>query len=491
MGVWMRFPVFLRVAVLAMIGGAMALIFVVSKDDPKIAEKEFRTCIEKSDYSCVTKTLNKYPPDPLPTNYKKDISITLALLGETDWAIDFFQRESDPLTRKSIAGAILAYLTAFERKDRLLSFRSQLTSHDIHLSALSFAESKLENSPKHFRDETYSAYTDYIEYNLFGIGSENTWNGIMGNMAWRDLTRLISISSKIPNAKLREYVKNNTSKYYQPGVLKHRNKVTALADSTALNDLEKLILTRLKNPEKRKGAQNRNYQLFYYYLYSISWIENLAEQEKLETANKFTNTVLAALDPLGEKSCISGLYGLVASFYGRVGNRKLAIEYLDAGKKHTPVLPSELSNDGECFQGHYAYLSGLRGALGDQAGFSRFIADMGTFPADFVSYLHTGFKVHGACHTDSKIRRYVLDYIVELRRRSGNLSASPLLDVMETAFRFGDVRLAMSYAQSAVSFADSLENEDNRRLVMEQIKSKIIGREFSIGWLYHHKIASC
>ncbi len=489
----MRLSKFSFLAAFAVIVGGLSFLFFGSNNS-KVATETFTECVRKNDYICVVDTLKKYPPETVPRNYNKNIAITLAQLGETDSAIAAFQVETNPPTKKIMAGAIVAYLIASEQEERLASFRSLLTSHDMNLWALSYAESNLRNAAKRFRDKSYSAYTDYIEQNLTELGSEQIWNGIMAKMAWRDSQRLYHFSRKISPASLRQYVERNTPKYYQRWILKHREKIETVAGSGTQSDLEKLILAKLS------GLGNRNYQLFNYYSGSLSWLEKLAEQDNIEVARKITSTILGAVDPNAESSCISGLYGSAAYLYSRIGDKQRALEYLNDGKPFIPHISIDLSSDGKCPQGHIEFLRGLRLAIGDTNELSRIDSEVGASSVnreidkrvlDFISHLNTGFRMMGACHTTPKTRKIVLKHIVESRKRSGNLGIYPLINAMETAFRLGDVSLAMDYAQSAVSFADGVKNENHRHRVIEHIKSKIVGREFSSGWLYHHKFVAC
>lgn len=496
----MNFSIFLRGTLLISAIGAAAFIFCNNRDDSHEAEQKFRSCIKNTDYVCAVKLLNEFPPSSPPNKWRRNIGVTLALLGEIDLAIETYENQNDLFYKTATAGAIIAYLTVSEQTERLISFRGQITSIDIHRGALSSAEHRLRRAPKHLQEKVQAEYIDYLKQNINALSSEKNWNGIMANLAWRNLKELQELSNQITNKKLREYVKNNIPKHIKQNIVNHRKDIVNFTVKASPHKLEEFVLKKVVNPATRNGASNRNHQL--YDIVAKSWGEGFVEQRNIGVANKFTNAIIAAFDLNGDESCISATYGAIAVLYGRLGQKQKAIEYLDIGQKYIPTLTGErtddLRDDQNCFTGHLAYINGIRGGLGDKAGFDSFIAKVDeitkgkydTKYSSIASYLRTSLVVVGGLYTSFADNRRVLDYALKFKASSGTLNFFHYLHSMETALRVGDVKLAMIYAKSALELVDAVKTKTKREELVDLLKTKIIGKEFHQSWLYHNKLGT-
>ena len=107
---------------------------------------QIKSCLDRSDYPCLVNLSYKNSPKIKENVQKRQVATSLAYLGETEKAFDYYEELSSDKYSPQIVSAILVYLTLQDRDGEIGDYLDRIPDGERKLSILDGAWAKLRYS---------------------------------------------------------------------------------------------------------------------------------------------------------------------------------------------------------------------------------------------------------------------------------------------------------------------------------------------------------
>nr|WP_321455432.1 hypothetical protein [uncultured Cohaesibacter sp.] len=308
----------------SVIGG---LFFYFSK--PTLSE-QMETCLAQADYSCLVELAYKNPPELKADMQKRKAAISLAYLGKTEKAFDFYKELAPDTYRHKIVGAILTYLTMQDRADEIDAYVNKVPNAADKLAALNDAWSTLRNSNAiRLHPDYLKPFATVLDTQLEKLAQSTSLPADLRlpySLSRTHKEQILAIANLIEEPSARSKFKQMLEKSHQKQIKKDRE----------LKDVEQRLLNGETQTAIDKISEYTRYEpkpeldhvrfgsfIGPYYFFSY-WLKITPD-----IRDRFAEAFTSEADTWSDPACQAGIYSDLALIYALVGNRDKSLELLD------------------------------------------------------------------------------------------------------------------------------------------------------------------
>lgn len=479
--------------VIVFVGGVLGLYISYTyffKDGASELSAPLYKCIYEKDYICTLNLAYENPPAVRPNKHKLNAANGLALLGQTQRAIEIFENDDLGEYHYSLGGAIAAYYYINDSETVLNGFLETIDDELTRLKVIMNIDNHLYNANIGTRNGINLMALKYFENMHNMIVTKEGWVYVINSISFPTGHPIINHVAKIKNSALRNDIVNLINKPSDTGLPFMRHGVIS---KYILNE-NKIGLTKSFRKylvhERKNRTDNMNLiNLVQKYKYS-----NYVKAKNQSAIKVIGNSIIGLIDYSEKKACISEILHKVVGLYAKSGNLAEAKKVLKFSKNYLPNKNYRVYEEFRCSAGSYIDNLIVEKQINDSHELTNYIKNTilkNIENEDLTSIrasLALGMMESGSyINEDARRTFYGLKMLLRSIGSKGRYDISYYAEEIKYAIRNGSFGLALEIAQDALRNHPQFNDYSNPKF-QNTIRDEILpalSSKVSSGWLYN------